>query len=454
MGIKRQRQDPGMGGCPLKRLKSRDTSGDGGSPANDLACASPNEHGDYTIAWICALPLELTASRAMFDEEHVPLLHQLGDGNQYVLGRVGQHNVVMACLPGQYRTANATTVATNLKRSFPNVRATLMVGIGGGSPSQADIRLGDIVVGTRVVEYDLGKAVRNGQFEATGDRKVPEQLLRSVVSNLRSEHGKMTSSARVADLLRSRLPEHARPNQPDRLFQSAYAHPADLQSCDGCDSAKLQLRSERPSPEPQIHYGVVASGDRVMKDAVTRDQTVGDLGALCFEMEAAGLMDNLQCLPIRGICDYSDSHKNKDWQHYAAAVAAAYARELLEVLSPSVTGRGIRLTSLRCKTIQPGTAGRSDPQVLLLLTPSIMLTRVPSRWQCSRMPGTARTPAGISQIPTNRRPQNNNPSCACQDLFVGSSIMQIIRIGSTPRNIPKTTAFCGCEAKQVLESRL
>ncbi|CAH0017225.1 unnamed protein product, partial [Clonostachys rhizophaga] len=49
-------------------------------------------------------------------------------------------------------------------------------------------------------------------------------------------------------------------------------------------------------------------------------------------MEAAGLMDIRPCLPIRGICDYSDSHKNKEWQRYAAATAAAYAGELLEVL--------------------------------------------------------------------------------------------------------------------------
>ncbi|KAF5528920.1 ankyrin 3, partial [Fusarium mexicanum] len=46
-------------------------------------------------------------------------------------------------------------------------------------------------------------------------------------------------------------------------------------------------------------------------------------------MEAAGLMDILPCLPIRGICDYSDSHKNKEWHRYAAATAAAYAKELL-----------------------------------------------------------------------------------------------------------------------------
>jgi hypothetical protein len=40
-------------------------------------------------------------------------------------------------------------------------------------------------------------------------------------------------------------------------------------------------------------------------------------------------MDHFPCLVIRGICDYSDSHKNKEWQGYAAMAAAAYAKDLL-----------------------------------------------------------------------------------------------------------------------------
>ena len=50
-------------------------------------------------------------------------------------------------------------------------------------------------------------------------------------------------------------------------------------------------------------------------------------------MEAAGLMDSFPCLVIRGICDYADSHKNKRWQPYAAATAAAFAKELLGVIN-------------------------------------------------------------------------------------------------------------------------
>ncbi|KAL2814582.1 hypothetical protein BJX63DRAFT_431237, partial [Aspergillus granulosus] len=94
-----------------------------------------------------------------------------------------------------------------------------------------------------------------------------------------------------------------------------------------------------------IHYGAIASGNQVMRSGTARDKIAQQLDVICFEMEAAGLMDVLPCLPIRGICDYSDSHKSKEWQKYAAAVAAAYARELLEEL-PVSTGqaRGTRMS--------------------------------------------------------------------------------------------------------------
>ncbi|KAL8418119.1 hypothetical protein RB594_001658 [Gaeumannomyces avenae] len=296
----------------------------------------PPAHEDYTIAWICALPLELAASRAMLDEEHPLPPNHAGDDNTYVLGRLDQHCVVMTCLPGQYGTNNAAIVATNLKRSFPKIRATLMVGIGGGSPSQADLHLGDVVVGTRVMQYDMGKMIAGGLFQETADAKTPARLLNSAVVALRSKHGPHRSSSRIASLLQSQLPNISRPSHSDRLFQASYLHhPLEAPTCVDCDLEKLQPRVARLIDEPRIHYGVIASGNSLVKDGKARDEIAERLSALCFEMETAGMMDNLQCLPVRGICDYSDSHKNKEWQDYAAATAAAYARELLEGLPPS-----------------------------------------------------------------------------------------------------------------------
>jgi nucleoside phosphorylase len=106
------------------------------------------------------------------------------------------------------------------------------------------------------------------------------------------------------------------------------------QDCKSCDQERLVQRKPRPTNVPAIHYGLIGSANRVMRHGVTREKLRQVRDIICFEMEAAGLMDSFPCLVIRGICDYSDTHKNENWQPYAAAVAAAYAKELLGVIPP------------------------------------------------------------------------------------------------------------------------
>ncbi|PLB37585.1 Pfs, NACHT and Ankyrin domain protein [Aspergillus candidus] len=202
-----------------------------------------------------------------------------------------------------------------MKQTFPAIRVGLMVGIGGGVPSETDIRLGDIVVGTRVMQADLGKMTGDGQLEQTGVARFPDQILATAVSSLRAKHE--LEPSRVPSILQQKLDGsgYGRPSSPDRLFHATYKHENPQNSCDKF-----------------IHYGAIASGSQVVKSSAFRDKVARELKILCFEMEAAGLMDILPCIPIRGICDYSDSHKSKDWQKYAAATAAAYATELLQEL--------------------------------------------------------------------------------------------------------------------------
>ena len=98
----------------------------------------------------------------------------------------------------------------------------------------------------------------------------------------------------------------------------------------------LVERAPCTTEEVVIHYGTIASGNQVIKDGVIRDRLTSELGSvLCFGMEAAGLMNSFPCLVIRGFCDYADSHKDKGWQPYAAATAAACAKELLSVIPES-----------------------------------------------------------------------------------------------------------------------
>ncbi|KAF4502493.1 hypothetical protein FAGAP_1271 [Fusarium agapanthi] len=286
----------------------------------------------YKVAWICALHFEMAAARAMLDEEHADCPRQANDTNSYVLGSIQNHNVVIACLPeAQYGLNAAASVLSNMRRTFPNIEIGLMVGIGGGVPLKADIRLGDIVVGVRVMQYDMGKTLSGG-FQRTGVPKIPDSTIRTVISNLRSRHE--LSGSRVPSILREKMGNYAaysRPNDPDRLFLASYHQSDPDLPCDKCDLSKLETRKQRLSTDPVIYYGGIGSANRVMKDSTVRDEISRELDVLCFEMEAAGLMDIMPCLPIRGISDYSDSHKSKGWQRYAAATAAAYAYEFLEL---------------------------------------------------------------------------------------------------------------------------
>ncbi|CAG8106371.1 unnamed protein product [Penicillium salamii] len=302
-------------------------------------------HERYTIAWICALYIEMAAAQAMLDESHEILPTHTDDRNTYVLGDIYRHNVVITCLPdGQYGTNNAAILITNMKRTFPQIRACLMVGIGGGVPSKADIRLGDIVVGTRVIQYDLRKAFRDRELQRTAIPRIPHQLLGTAVSCVRSKH--KLSPSRVISILQQKLkgqPSYSRPSSPDRLSHTTYNHESLTSSCDKYDDSKLVPRSRRILAEVRIHYSAIASRNQVIRDGTTRDNIARQLDIICFEMESAGLMDILPCLPIRGICDYTDSHKDKAWQRYTTATAAAYARELLEMLP--VTGSHTSIVS-------------------------------------------------------------------------------------------------------------
>lgn len=312
-------------------------------PGHRVSAARCLRYRDYTVGWICALPREMAAAQSMLDEIHETLPNRPRDSNTYTLGRIGMHNVVMACLPaGHYGLNNAAAVGANMVRTFPHIEKRFMVGIGGGVPDlAADIRLGDVVVGDEVIQYDFGKAMPDNRFYRTSNPVRPPPDLMTAVSKLRATHDMMPSqmSGILDDMLRRnpRMRNYARPRVPDHLYQHTYAHaplPGATDGCQACDKSMLVAREARQSDVSVIHYGKIASGNQVIKSGETRMSIASELNILCFEMEAAGLMDGLSCLVIRGICDYSDSHKNKIWQDYAAAVAAAYTKELL-LITPS-----------------------------------------------------------------------------------------------------------------------
>jgi nucleoside phosphorylase len=313
---------------------------------------SIRSHRDYTIGWICALPLEAAASVAMLDEQHERLDNPLWDHNTYFLGRVGKHNVAIACL-GRTGTNSAAVAASHMQSTFTNIRCGLLVGIGGGCPSvENDIRFGDVVISKPstgnggVIQYDFGKTVKEGRFiPSAAAMTPPPPILINAIAALETQHIVSGNRLRyylsdMKSLVRGDYQYQGAEN--DILFQAGYKHVGN-DTCKSCDRKMSVVRTVRKSQDPYIHYGVIASGNQVMKDGIMRDKLreyylreYHGSDILCFEMEAAGLMDYFPCVVIRGISDYADTHKNDRWKQYAAATAAAYAKELLSIITPEL----------------------------------------------------------------------------------------------------------------------
>jgi nucleoside phosphorylase len=316
--------------------------------------AEPRSHNDYTIGWVCALPAEQTAAKAMLDEIHASVPKPPGDPNNYTLGSIGSHNIVIACLPkGQIGNNSSATVATWMVSTFPRIKFGLMVGIGGGVPPK--VRLGDVVVSTPVgqfpgvVQWDMGKARDGGTFERTGALNNPPTALVSALAKLETEHEMNgTKIPQYLGTMKANWPaltEYLRSDSlEDVLFKTDCHHVEEIdpddedgwdEDDDGCRACDKTMIVKRKPRGAKVHYGLIASGNQVIKNAAFRKELNQRLGnhVLCVEMEAAGLMNNFPCVVIRGICDYADSHKNKAWQRHAAAMAAGLAKELLQYVS-------------------------------------------------------------------------------------------------------------------------
>ncbi|PLB44557.1 purine and uridine phosphorylase [Aspergillus steynii IBT 23096] len=319
---------------------------------------------DYTVGVICALDKELLAVRYLLDSTHPEVKVHPRDTNTYTLGTLSRHGIVATCLPvAEYGTNSAASVASQMYMSFPAMQFCLLVGIAGGAPSKEDIGLGDVVVGvptgTRsgVIQYDMGKATPEDCFLETGSLQRPPRVLLSAINGLRSNPTLTINPLQAfLETIAQQDPKYAfLGREYDILFPRGCVHAPSEANCEGHLGLKVQ-RPARSFEYPCIHYGLIASGNKVIRDAVLRDRLADQYGFLCFEMEAAGILNVLPSLVIRGICDYSDSHKSKIWQDYAAAAAAAYAKLLLSqvrVYDAPYPGE-TKMIDIRC-VLTPGT---------------------------------------------------------------------------------------------------
>ena len=184
----------------------------------------------------------------MLDQKHDKLPQSPNDHNVYILGSINGHNVVIASLPTTGNTSTATVV-TQLRNTFRKVRFGLLVGIGGGVPTETadgNIHLGDVVVSkpeklhNGTIQYDHGKALPDGTFERTGSLQPPPTVLVNAAQALSTEQWTTDDDLLVPHLQRINtgirgLRRYKYPGSGrDYVYKSDYVHPGSDSSCDQC----------------------------------------------------------------------------------------------------------------------------------------------------------------------------------------------------------------------------
>ncbi|KAI6514979.1 hypothetical protein MCOR05_011904 [Pyricularia oryzae] len=316
----------------------------------------PAGRRDFEIAILCALPVEADAVLELFDEEW----DKNSDGrrydkaeadpNAYTTGVIGRHNVVLAHLGGMGNISSASAAAS-VRMSFPNIKLGLVVGVLCVVPSSSneDERvLGDVIISEAVVQYDFGRQyahqfVRKDTLLDVQGR--PNQEIRSLLAKLKNKYYQNRLQEQMAKHLESLQtgdsPKYKYPGkEDDLLFPPRYRHTNNKEVCKiCCDGSKkverARLQPNVANPMPMVHFGIVGSGNSVIKSSEDRFVLATPNGLIGFEMEGSGVWDSLPCVIIKGACDYGDSHKAKVWQPYAAATAAACMKAFLYHWTPS-----------------------------------------------------------------------------------------------------------------------
>ncbi|KAH7329507.1 hypothetical protein B0I35DRAFT_474104 [Stachybotrys elegans] len=351
-----------------------------------MSLGPPSSRSSFEIAIICALAIEYNAVALLFDQfwddngDYYGKSH--GDYNQYTLGRIGNHHVVLTLLPRMGKV-DASIAAVSLRSTFGALRLVLLVGVCGGVPRvpQGEILLGDVVISKSIVQHDYGRRFSDGfvrKDTVEDNLSQPSKHIRGLLASFETDRGIDLLEQRTAFFLQEvqGKPSNKRSmgenkykypgTAHDVLYEPRYRHKhrmaascicadsvtdsspicneARMLSCDevGCGKERvvsrlllehkrqLEERGSMTAQNPAIYIGAIASGDTVLKSASDRDRIAARENVIAFEMEGAGIWEQLPCIVVKGVCDYADSHKNKKWQNFAAATAASAAKAILE----------------------------------------------------------------------------------------------------------------------------
>ncbi|PWY66387.1 hypothetical protein BO94DRAFT_479537, partial [Aspergillus sclerotioniger CBS 115572] len=304
---------------------------------------------DYTIGWISTTDDEYIAATWVVDELHEPntSLRRLNDQRKfdYQLGRMGNHNVVI-CIPATGPEFTVAAVIDDMLLTFTSLRFVLLVGTASGVPPvknnhegidehAADVRLGDVVIGTSiVVPYSRGAV----QTPGTELKHQPSRTISTGITEFKRRlAGGLGIGLSLSSLVEQicMTDDHFKCPHPqsDCLYQTEYAHIPRCCECLVPSPKQVLVTISRPQRtqdrEFQVHYGAVGFVDQRIMDAGIRNELSLENNVLCFQTGTTDVTTKIDCLPIRGLCDYADSHQYRGWSGYAALTAAVYAKEFL-----------------------------------------------------------------------------------------------------------------------------
>ncbi|KAJ6131196.1 hypothetical protein N7523_001656 [Penicillium sp. IBT 18751x] len=235
-----------------------------------------------------AIPIEYIAARSFLGEEHeASTLMSPNDTSDYTLGKIRNHNVVIAVLPdSEYGTTSGASVAPNMLNGSPNIRIGLVVGISGGVPSEKqDVRLGDVVVSASrngaggVLWYDFGKAMQSQVFQHMRFLNQPSTTLFTAMTGIQAQYKRKGHQPEAS--IKSFLNKNAR-------LRREYERPQP--STDKLFKAKVTHSSSCTADNPVIRYSLIASANQLIKDALVRDRLAAEKYVQFFEIGAACLM--------------------------------------------------------------------------------------------------------------------------------------------------------------------
>ncbi|KAJ4855399.1 NACHT domain-containing protein [Trichoderma breve] len=339
--------------------------------------SQPTSRDEFEIAIVCTRALEYDAVcfllDGFWDMDGDPFGRARGDLNTYTTGYMGKYNIVVVLLCNSGK-ANAASTSASLRSSYPCIELLLLTGICEGVPdaNEEELLLGDVIISETVIQYDLSSPFHHAlkRRSTLEDRQGrANNNIRKFIANFKTEMGlqrleeKATLHLEQIQSLVSEAKYRQRHKgatymypgfETDILFESTHCHRHynSSQLCDearnldceqtGCGLRTLKHRDRlhqksllelKAAQIPSIFFGRFGSGDTAFNSGVHRDSLAKTHGIIAFEMEGAGIWDELPCIIVKGVSDYGDGHKTRkwaEWQNFAAATSASVARALIE----------------------------------------------------------------------------------------------------------------------------